>query len=83
MLKAFSESKQIYLEMTCDVSNREDVEAFIKATGESFSKIDVLLNNAGKSIMSNFLTSQTNSGRNRLISNTLQLFMRFKLYFHL
>lgn len=40
--------------MTCDVSKREDVEAFIKATGEHFDRIDVLVNNAGRSIMSHF-----------------------------
>lgn len=40
--------------MTCDVSKRKDVEAFINATGEYFDRIDVLVNNAGRSIMSHF-----------------------------
>lgn len=52
-LKAFSNSSNIF-GMTCDVSKREDVETFITATGNHFKKIDVLLNNAGKSIMSHF-----------------------------
>ena len=53
MLTGYSDSANVF-GMTCDVSNRGDVEAFIKATGERFQKIDVLLNNAGKSIMSHF-----------------------------
>ncbi|SFE99012.1 SDR family oxidoreductase [Alteribacillus iranensis] len=38
----------------CDVSKKSDIEAFINATGEYFSRIDVLVNNAGKSLMSHF-----------------------------
>lgn len=40
--------------MSCDVSNREDVENFVLAVGKQFHKIDILVNNAGKSIMSHF-----------------------------
>jgi NAD(P)-dependent dehydrogenase (short-subunit alcohol dehydrogenase family) len=52
-LNAFSDASNIF-GMTCDVASRKDVEAFIDATGNHYEKIDVLLNNAGKSIMSHF-----------------------------
>ncbi len=52
-LKSIADSTHIF-GMTCDVSKREDVETFITAAGNHFGKIDVLVNNAGKSIMSHF-----------------------------
>jgi NAD(P)-dependent dehydrogenase (short-subunit alcohol dehydrogenase family) len=42
------------LAVECDVTDRDAVEAFVKATVEEFGGIDVLVNNAGASFMANF-----------------------------
>jgi 3-oxoacyl-[acyl-carrier protein] reductase len=36
-----------HVEITCDLSNREQVEHLIPATVDTFGKIDILVNNAG------------------------------------
>lgn len=52
-LSRYSDMDNIFA-MTCDVTNRQDVEKFISAVDEEFNQIDVLINNAGKSIMAHF-----------------------------
>ncbi|MBD7936589.1 SDR family oxidoreductase [Cytobacillus sp. Sa5YUA1] len=39
---------------TCDVTNKEDVQRFVKGTAEKFSGIDILVNAAGQSVMGHF-----------------------------
>ncbi|MEF8773399.1 MAG: glucose 1-dehydrogenase [Halobacteriales archaeon] len=42
------------LAVECDVTDREDVEALVEATVETFGGVDVLVNNAGASFMAGF-----------------------------
>ncbi len=47
----------------CDVTDREAVEALVEATVDEFGGLDVLVNNAGASIMSGFDDISENGGR--------------------
>ncbi|MEH7114189.1 SDR family oxidoreductase [Neobacillus niacini] len=52
-LLQFGPADSIYA-ATCDVTNKEDVNAFINDTAANFDGIDVLVNSAGQSVMGYF-----------------------------
>ena len=58
-----------------DVSNELDVVKMVRATKKEFSRIDVLLNNAGIASMNHFLTTSCNTVQNIFNTNFLGTFI--------
>ncbi|WP_174727711.1 SDR family oxidoreductase [Mesobacillus harenae] len=52
-LLKYGQAESIYA-ATCDVTNKEEVNAFIEGTAARFHQIDILVNAAGQSVMGHF-----------------------------
>ena len=64
-----------YRHHALDVSNEKDVVRMIRATKKEFSKIDILLNNAGIASMNHFLTTSCSTVQNIFNTNFLGTFI--------
>ena len=58
-----------------DVSNEKDVVKMVRTTKKEFSRIDILLNNAGIASMNHFLTTSYNTVQNIFNTNFLGTFI--------
>ena len=58
-----------------DVSNEKDVVKMVRATKKEFSRIDILINNAGIASMNHFLTTSYNTVQNIFNTNFLGTFI--------
>ena len=64
-----------YRHYELDVSNEKDVVKMVRATKKEFSRIDILLNNAGIASMNHFLTTSYNTVQNIFNTNFLGTFI--------
>jgi len=58
-----------------DVSNEKDVVKMVRATKKEFSRIDILINNAGIASMNHFLTTSCDTVQNIFNTNFLGTFI--------